>query len=60
MVTVKVLKPFYDLVEKVDREVGESFDAADERGEEIKSLLPDYVEVKKKAAARKPKAAPKE
>lgn len=60
MTTVKVLKSFYDLVADCNREVGESFDVSDERAAHIDAALPGYVEIKKKAAPRKTKAATKE
>lgn len=44
---VKVLKEFYDLKEGVVRQVGESFEATEERFAEIKEHLPDYVELEK-------------
>lgn len=59
MSTITVLKDFYDLVERVDRHAGETFDADDERAAYIDEALPGYVEVKKKAA-RARKAATKE
>lgn len=45
MVTVHVLKPFYDLVEKTDREAGEDFTASEERAAHIEAVLPDYVTI---------------
>nr|DAY14907.1 MAG TPA: hypothetical protein [Caudoviricetes sp.] len=44
---IKVLKEFYDLKEGVVRQVGESFEATEERFAEIKEYLPDYVELEK-------------
>lgn len=44
---IKVLKEFYDLKEGVLRQVGESFEATEERFAEIKEHLPDYVELEK-------------
>jgi len=43
MVTVTVLKAFYDLVEKVDRLPGDSFEATEDRAEHIDSVIPGYV-----------------
>ena len=44
---IKVLKEFYDLKECVVRQVGESFEATEERFAELKEHLPDYVELEK-------------
>lgn len=44
---IKVLKEFYDLKEGVLRQVGESFEATEERFAELKEHLPDYVELEK-------------
>lgn len=44
---IKVLKEFYDLKEGVVRQVGESFEATEERFDELKEHLPDYVELEK-------------
>lgn len=44
---IKVLKEFYDLKEGVVRQVGESFEATEERFAELKEYLPDYVELEK-------------
>lgn len=44
---IKVLKEFYDLKEGVVRQVGESFEATEERFVELKEHLPDYVELEK-------------
>lgn len=44
---IKVLKEFYDLKEGVVRQVGESFEATEERFAELKERLPDYVELEK-------------
>lgn len=44
---IKVLKEFYDLKEGVVRQVGESFEATEERFAELKERLPDYVELGK-------------
>ena len=43
MVTVHVLKPFYDLVRRVDREAGEDFDASEERAAYIDAVLPGFI-----------------
>lgn len=46
MVMVKVLSPFYDLVEKVDRQAGDSFEATDDRAKHLLDVLGDaYVEI---------------
>lgn len=45
MVTVRVLKPFYDKVAKVDRNPGETFDATERRAEQISNRIPGYVEL---------------
>ncbi|VKF56722.1 Uncharacterised protein [Streptococcus pneumoniae] len=52
---IKVLKEFYDLKEGVLRQVGESFEATEERFAEIKERLPDYVELKKSSRSRSSK-----
>ena len=44
---IKVLKEFYDLKEGILRQVGESFEATEERFAELKEHLPDYVELEK-------------
>ena len=44
---IKVLKEFYDLKEGILRQVGESFEATEERFAELKEGLPDYVEWEK-------------
>lgn len=41
---VKVLKTFIDLSEGKERKVGEIFECSDERYEEIKKKLPEWVE----------------
>jgi len=43
MVTVTVLKPFYDLVERCNREEGDEFEATEERAEHIDAALPTYI-----------------
>ena len=53
---VKVLKPFFDVKEQVNRHVGEVFECTSARFFEIASILPDWVEEVKEA---KPKAAAK-
>lgn len=45
MKDVKVIKNFYDLKEKCDREAGEVFPASNERAKDIKRKLPEYVEI---------------
>lgn len=47
MVNIIVLKPFYDLSKKVDRKVGDVFDATEERAAQIEAALPGYVSVEK-------------
>lgn len=49
---IKVLKEFYDLKEGVLRQVGESFEATEERFAELKEHLPDYVELEKSSRSR--------
>ena len=43
MVEITVNKGFYDVVEKVDRRPGDTFEATEERAEFIDSALPGYV-----------------
>lgn len=45
MPSVRTLRPFYDLLERVDRHEGDVFDATEERAAQIAQLLPGYVEV---------------
>lgn len=45
MVRVKVLKPFRDLKAHVDRKVGDTFEAPEERAAHIDAALPGYVEI---------------
>lgn len=52
---IKVLKEFYDLKEGVVRQVGESFEATEERFAELKERLPDYVELEKSSRSRSSK-----
>ena len=52
---IKVLKEFYDLKEGVVRQVGESFEATEERFAELKEHLPDYVELEKSSRSRSSK-----
>ena len=49
---IKVLKEFYDLKEGILRQVGESFEATEERFAELKERLPDYVELEKSSRSR--------
>ena len=49
MVTLRVLRPFRDLVARTDRQEGETFDVSDERAEHIGNVLPGYVEPMPKA-----------
>lgn len=49
---IKVLKEFYDLKEGVLRQVGERFEATEERFAELKEHLPDYVELEKSSRSR--------
>lgn len=49
MVTVIVLKPFYDLAAHVDRKEGEEFKAKPERAKRIANALPDYVSIAEEA-----------
>lgn len=41
---VKVLRPFYDELEKTRRAVGDEFECSTERFNEIKTALPEWVE----------------
>lgn len=52
---IKVLKEFYDLKERVLRQVGERFEATEERFAELKEHLPDYVELEKSSRSRSSK-----
>lgn len=52
MVTVTVLRPFYDLVERSYRHEGDTFETSDERGKEIAERIPESVKVTKKRAKR--------
>ncbi|WP_449160832.1 hypothetical protein [Streptococcus sp.] len=52
---IKVLKEFYDLKEGILRQVGESFEATEERFAELKERLPDYVELEKSSRSRSSK-----
>ena len=54
---VKVLKPFYDKLKKVDREVGETFSTNQQRLDEINAA--GFGELVRKVAARK-KATPED
>lgn len=45
MITVTVLKRFWDRKERVTRNEGDAFVTTDARAYEIKGLLPDYVEL---------------
>ena len=60
---VKVLKPFFDVKEQVNRHVGEVFECTPDRFSEILSILPCWVEevkeTKPKAAAKKKTATKK-
>lgn len=51
---VKVCNNFFDEQEKVDRKTGEVFECSEERYNEIKAKLPQWVEV-----AEEKKTAPK-
>jgi outer membrane biosynthesis protein TonB len=44
MVTIKVLKPFFDMGRKCDRKPGDTFLATEARANQILSRLPGYVE----------------
>ena len=52
---VKVLKPFVDLTDGIDRKAGEVFDCPEARFAEIKAKLPEWVEIAepKKTTAKK-------
>ncbi len=41
---VKVLRPFYDEKEQTRREVGEEFECSQARFDQIKSVLPEWIE----------------
>lgn len=43
MVRVTVLRAFYDMVERVDRNPGDTFDATEKRAAYIDRKLPGYV-----------------
>ena len=43
MVTVTVLKGFYDIAERVQRSQGDAFDATEERAAYIDARLPGYI-----------------
>lgn len=43
MVTVTVRKPFYDRREKVDRNVGDTFSATEERAAQIDRTIPGFI-----------------
>lgn len=65
MVEVTVLKRFYDLVERVDREVGERFEVDDERATHLDFVLPGYVSLslrydKEPVEAERPSDEPQE
>jgi len=45
MVTLKVIKPFYDLKLHRGRKEGETFEVTEERAEVLLTQLPDYVAV---------------
>jgi hypothetical protein len=45
MATVNVRRSFWDRAAKANRRAGESFEATDERADEIARTLPGYVEV---------------
>ena len=49
----KVLKPFFDVKEQVNRHVGEVFECTSARFSEIVSILPDWVEEMKEAKPKK-------
>ena len=48
MSTVKVLKPFYDELEKTNREPGDTFEAEPGRAAEIDAKIPGYIEVEER------------
>lgn len=57
---VIVRKDFFDLKKKVDRKVGEEFDATKERIDEINAVDPTLIEVKQVKPRKKAKEAEKE
>ena len=44
MVTVRTLRPFFDLVARLDRRPGDEFEATEARYDHIAERLPGYVE----------------
>lgn len=51
MATLRVLRPFYDKAERVDRRPGETFSASAQRAEVILAGLPGYAELVKEDLA---------
>lgn len=45
MAKVCVLKPFRDLLERCDRQVGEEFECTVERAQYIAAKLPGYIDI---------------
>lgn len=43
MKKVEVKKPFFDLTENMQREIGDVFEVADERFDEIVGKLPEFI-----------------
>lgn len=43
MKKVEVKKPFFDLTENMQREIGDVFEVADERFNEIVDKLPEFI-----------------
>lgn len=50
MVEITVNKGFYDVVEKVDRNPGDTFEATEERAAYIEAVLPGYITLGAKKA----------
>ena len=57
MVTVEVLRAFYDIKEHRDRKAGTTFTATEERAAYIASVLPGYISYKT-VAEQKPEPEP--
>lgn len=45
MVSIKTIKTFYDLHERVDRRPGDIFEVSERRAARLQELIPDYIEV---------------
>lgn len=49
---VKVVKPFYDMKEQVNRHAGEVFECTSSRFSEIVSILPEWIQEMKEEKAK--------